>query len=112
VSRPRSTRTWAGSTFASPAEASAWYQRYTEDPAAYDYAAYYDKTDPAIWPGPVEETVGTAEVTTATLTAPDPDAGDSSPGFPIPVPLVIGGLVVAGLAIAAAASSRGSGGPA
>ena len=39
-------------------DADGWFDRVTQDPRAFTYAAYFDKQSPT-WPSPLEEAVGT-----------------------------------------------------
>lgn len=59
---------WHAIGFSSTDDADDWLGTATQDPAAYTYAAYYDKSDYS-WPHPVNEKIGGAR------TAPRP--GDS-----------------------------------
>jgi len=114
---------WAVSTFPTPGAAAAWYGDFTNDPSAYQYAAYYDKSDGATWPAPVEETLGSREeipvrVQVQTqparaVASPVPGPGlaptGGAPGTSPVVPILIAGAAIAGLALIASASSSSSG---
>ena len=125
---------WVASTFPTPGAAAAWYGDYTDDPTRYQYAAYYDKTDGATWPSPVEETLGQASSNReipvrVTVDRPPPPGSPRPPapagpvtsvldffeGAPTPgepererdlvVPILIGGAALLGLVAIATSSS-------
>lgn len=51
---------WSVPLFESPAEAALWYERLTDSPDAFRYAAHFDKTSADTWPGPVRELFGSS----------------------------------------------------
>lgn len=62
--------TWRVQGTSSAEEARSWYHQLLDAPTAFQYAAYYDRRDPA-WPAPAEETLGTRE--------PLPGRGETRP---------------------------------
>jgi hypothetical protein len=100
---------WVVSTFPDASSAAAWYGDFTNAPTAFQYAAYYDKTDDASWPSPVEETLGTREEIPVRVQVRSTPRATDDGGGGIAVPLVVGGLAVGLLAFAASRGSGGSG---
>lgn len=113
---------WVVSTFPTPGAAAAWYGDFTNAPAAFQYAAYYDRQDGATWPSPVEETLGTREeipvrvqvrpspasMPTAPAETQPPRSGDGGASGIGVGPILLGGLAIGLFAFAASRPSGGS----